>query len=212
MQTDIENASVEERLSQLGVEESALVEIVRRGYLAFASCTPNDPPLYPGFSAWASMVRGLREYLLPEWERSDENNYSLVINPEGTVAIAVATGDENTGRVEAMPTTKSSKGPSTVEVVTSNQSQLELPYFPPVPAPARAGEEQRMTWILLAHRAQGEVRCELSLPTSMGVDGRVDGWRERIILKSIPTDPEALEIPAPQPNQPDIDVDVKRRA
>lgn len=212
-QIHVEVGDVDGRLVQLGLEEARLAEIVRRGYVAFASCTPNDPPLYPGFSAWATMVRGLREYLLPEWERSDENNYSLVINPVGTVAIAVATGDDATGCPDTIPTTKSSKGPSTVDAVTSNQMQLELPYvFPPLPAPARPAnlDERRMTWILLVHRAQDEVRCELSLPTSMGADGRVDGWRERIILGAIPTDPEILKITPPP--QPDISVDVKRRA
>jgi len=214
-QTYFEIADVDNRLAELGLEEPPIAEIVRRGYVVFASCTPNDPPLFPGFSAWASMVRGLREYLLPEWERSDENNYSLVINPTGTIAIAVATGDEGTGRQDATPTTKSSKGPSTVEAVASNQLQLDLPFvFPPVEVPARpaAADKQRMTWILLVHRAQGEVRCELSLPSSMGTDGRVDRWEERIILKAIPTDPEVMEITPPQPQLPDINVDVKRRA
>lgn len=215
IQTHIEASDVHSRLTELGLEETKLAEIVRRGYVAFASCTPNDPPLFPGFSAWATMVRGLREYLLPAWQRSDENNYSLVVNPTGDMAIAVATGDEATGRRDAVPTTKSSKGPSTVDAVTSNQMQLELPYvFPPVAAPARPAsrDEQRMTWILLVHRARGEVRCELSLPTSMGMDGRVDGWRERIILSAIPTDPEVLEIAPPLPPLPDITIDVKRRA
>lgn len=206
---------IDNRLAQLGLEEDRLTEVVRRGYVAFASCTPNDPPLFPGFSAWAAMVRGLREYLLPEWDRSDENNYSLVINPSGTVAIAVATGDEGTGRPGATPTTKSSKGPSTADAVTSNQAQLGLPYiFDAAPAPTQADDEAepRMTWILLVHRAPNEVRYELSLPTSMGLDGRVDGWRERIILNAIPTDPDLVEITPPQPMQPDISVDVKRRA
>lgn len=215
IQTHVEVSEVHSRLTKLGLEEARLAEIVRRGYIAFASCTPNDPPLFAGFSAWAAMVRGLREYLLPEWERSDENNYSLVISPAGDVAIAVATGDDATGRQEAIPTTKSSKGPSTVEAVTSNQMQLELPYvFPPVAAPTRpAGlDEKRMTWILLVHRAQGEVRCELSLPTSMGNDGRVDGWRERIILGAIPTDPEVIDVTPPPPPLTDITIDVKRRA
>jgi hypothetical protein len=215
-QIHVQPTEVEDRLSQLGLENERLAEIVKRGFVAFASCTPNDPPLYPGFSAWATMVRGLREYLLPKgWERSDENNYSLVVNPAGTMAVAVATGDEGTGMSDAQPTTKSSKGPSTAEAVTSNQLKLDL-VFPAVQvaAPARpVAGEQRMTWILLVHRALGEVRCELSLPTSMGTDGRVDGWQERIILGSIPTDPDTLELTAPTPpNQPDINVDVKRRA
>lgn len=210
----VEEGAIEDRLAQLGLEEERLIEIARRGYIAFASCTPNDPPLYPGFSAWATMVRGLREYLLPAWSRCDENNYSLVVNPSGTMAIAVATGDDATGRIDASPTTKSSKGPSTADAVSSNQLQLELPYiFDSAPAVAEDAvpEEKRMTWIFLVHRARDEVRCELSLPTSMGTDGRVDGWRERIILKSFPTDPEVIDITPPQP-LPDISVDVKRRA
>lgn len=212
IQMHIEPGAVADRLAALGLEEGPLRDIVKMGYVAFASCTPNDPPLFPGFSAWATMVRGLREYLLPAWERSDENNYSLVINPAGTIAIAVATGDDATGRSSAVPTTKSSKGPSTAEAVTSNQMQIALPYeFPPIAARPEWSSEPRMTWILLVHRAPREVRCELSLPTSMGIDGRVDGWRERIILGAIPTDGDALEIAPPAPS-PDIIVDVKRRA
>lgn len=216
MQTHFEHRDVASRLAQLGLEEVKIAEIVKRGYVAFTNCTPNDPPLFPGFSAWATMVRALREYLLPEgWERCDNNNYSLVINPAGSVAIAVATGDDATGRNGVQPTTKSSKGPSTAEAVTSNQLQLDFG-FPMVEVPTSADaspEEQRMTWILLVHRARGEVRCELSLPTSMGSDGRVDGWRERIILGAIPTDPDLVEITSPTPpNQPEINVDVKRRA
>lgn len=209
----VEASDVEGRLAQLGLKEDRLAEIVLRGFVAFASCTPNDPPLCPGFSAWAAMVRGLREYLLPEWERSDENNYSLVINPAGTVAIAVATGDDATGLPDADPTTKASKGPSTVEAVASNQAQLAFE-FPPVLSATRPthSDDQRMTWILLVHRAQGEVRCELSLPTSMGTDGRVGGWRERIIMNAIPNDPDLIEITPPQTQLPDIEVDIKRRA
>lgn len=216
MQTHFEHSDVESRLALLGLAEDRLTEIVKRGYVAFASCTPNDPPLFPGFSAWATMVRSLREYLLPQgWERCDDNNYSLVINPAGNVAIAVATGDDGTGRRDAEPTTKSSKGPSTAEAVSSNQLQLDFG-LPMLAVPASAGtssEDKRMTWILLVHRARAEVRCELSLPTSMGMDGRVDGWRERIILGAVPTDPDLMEITPPlPPDQPDINVDIKRRA
>lgn len=207
---------VHSRLEELGLTATMLAEVVRQGHHVFISATANDPPLYPGFSAWARMVRALREYLVPAgWERSDENNYSLVISPNGTMAIAVATGDEITGNASASPTTKSSKGPSTVEAVASNQVQLSLPYdLPPIPAPARPADadRERMTWILLVHRSTNEVRCELSLPMSMGTDGRIDAWQERIIIGAFPTDPDLVEIVPPQPDLPDINIDIKRRA
>jgi len=214
IQIHAEAAQVQDRLTQLGLEQEPIADIVRRGYLAFASCTPNHPPMFPGLSSWATMVVGLREYLLPEWSRCDDNNYPLVVNAEGTVAIAVATGDEATGVADATPTTKSVKGPSTVEAVISNQVQLELPLdLPMVEAPGSPIDiEKRITWILLVHRSLSEVRFELSLPTSMNAEGRVDGWRERIILGAIPLDPVVLDITTPQSPLPDIDVEVKRRA
>ncbi len=67
-----------------------------------------------------------------------------------------------------------------------------------------------MTWVLLIHRAADEVRCELSLPFSMALDGHIDGWCERILLGSIPIDGDLVEVEPP--TQPDINVEVKRRA
>lgn len=201
------------RLAELGLEEGRLAEVVARGYVAFASCTPNHPSQYPGLSAWAAMVCALREYLLPEgWDRCNDSNYPLTINPDGTIAIVVATGDDATGKHDAVPTTKSKKGTNTLDAVATNHQQLEL--FPALPVPSASGTDERhMTWILLVHRAQGELRAELSLPTSMGEDYRVNGWRERIILRAVQTDPAALaNTPTPPAPAPDIVVDVKRRA
>lgn len=208
---------VQSRLAELGLDPEALTQVIKRGYVAFTMCTPNDPPLFPGFAAWAQTVRALREYLLPQgWRRCDENNYSLVINPTKDMAIAVATGDDGTGRVDATPTTKSSKGPSTAEAVVANKAQLTFEFELPETATADDDSEEpadeRMTWLLLVHRGEGEVRSELSLPRSMGSDGRIDSWEERIVLGSMPIDPAEIDITPPSPVMPDIEVDVKRRA
>lgn len=211
----IEANDVQSRLTQLGLEETRIADVVRRGYIAFISCTVNDPPLFPGFSAWARMVRGLREYLVPQdWERSDDNNYSLVVNPSGTIAIAVATGDEATGCRDATPTTKSSRGTCTIDAVTVNSSQLSLFDFPPLPSEVQAAKsgDKRLTWILLVHRSTNEIRCELSLPRSMGDDSRFDSWQERIILGSIPIDSDMIDVLPSTPPQPDVTVAIKRRA
>lgn len=210
-------AEVQSRLVELGLDPEALAQVVKRGYVAFTMCTVNDPPLFPGFAAWAQTVRALREYLVPQgWRRCDENNYSLVINTAEDMAIAVATGDDGTGRVDAVPTTKSSKGPSTAEAVVANQAQLTFEFEVPESAAVDDGDddsvEERMTWLLLVHRGEGELRSELSLPLSMGTDGRIESWQERIVLGAMPTDPTEIDITPPSPVMPDIEVDVKRRA
>lgn len=201
---------VEERLAELGLGQELLLQSVRYGQLAFSSCTANHPPLIRGVWAWGETVRGLREALIPlGWERSDFNNYSLVINSEGTVAIAVATGDEGTGVEFASPTTKSKKGPSTANAVSENQDQLLL--FPDLePSIIQLAGEKAMTYILLIHRTGDRVRSELSLPTSIGTDGRVNGWSERILLNDVDLDGSPVE-PVVY-DLPDIDVEIKRRA
>jgi len=208
-----ESWDVRNRLAELGLEEESLQDVVRQGYVAFIDCTANHPPLIPAIWAWGETVRALREYLLPiGWNRSDENNYSLVIDPSGRVAIAVATGDEGTGQADAIPSNKAPKGSNTIGAVNVNQLELDLP-VESLPAPARPPDrsDARVTWVLLMHRALDEVRCELSLPSSMGTDGHIDGWCERILLSSIPLDDDMAEV-IPPPTTPDISIDVRRRA
>lgn len=207
---------VRNRLAELGLEEDPLRDVVGRGYLAHASCTANHPPLIPAIWAWGETVRALREYLLRfGWSRSDENNYSVVVDPAGRVAIAVATGDGGTGLADVVPSTKAPKGPSTSEAVNVNQLELHLTVEPvaiAAPAnPADRNEARVVTWILLLHRGTNEVRCELSLPSSMGTGGHIDGWLERILLGSIPLDGDMAEI-VPPSTLPDISIDVRRRA
>ena len=204
---------VRDRLQRLDLDHETLINIVRRGQYAHAACTSNDPPLYPGFTAWAQMVRASREYLLPKgWTRSNENNYCLVINPSGEIAIAIATGDEGTGYFSANPTTRSSKGPRTVDVVAANQFQLDLPLnCPPIPEPTLHQDGDRLTWILLVHRGAGGVLAELSLPSSINDSGYIDDWRERIMLGALPADPSLDDIKPISHDQPDISIDIKRR-
>lgn len=205
-----------DHLANLGLESEPLREVVRRSFHAFISCTSNHPPLARGIWAWAEAVRGLREYTLPKGlRRSDQNNYSVVIDDDRRIVIAVATGDEATGVAGLTPTTRAVKGISVILAVVANQAQLslfstdELPTTPQTPDNDDVREDMT-TWILLIHRAKNEVRCELSLPSSMGMDGRINAWHKRIILDAVPVDGEPMDIVVP--DVPDIDVDVQRRA
>jgi hypothetical protein len=208
---------VDSRLAELGLSRAVLEEPVAQGVMARSECTPNDPPLFPGISVWARTVRSLREKLIPVpfgWSRCDEGNYPLCVSPDGKLAIAVATGDENTGNPNVMPMTKSPKGPRTQNAISVNQYNGQGNLFETLPEfdPEVLLNKDRVTWILLQHfdQVRREVRFELSLPTSYS--GRIDGWSERIIFGAISTDPSQV-IPVPTlPNLPDIDVPLRRRA
>jgi hypothetical protein len=211
----VEATSVHSRLAELGLDQQVLRTAVARGQLAVDNCTSHHPRMYPPLAGWAETVRGLREPLsMRGWKNSDDRNYALCVDRSGRLAIAVATGNEETGLVSGTPSTKASKGPSTLEAVLVNVAQLSLfqeadlpPAAPPTPVEQA---DNRATWILLICRADGETRAELSLPVAIGLDGRVTDWRERIILGSIPRDADTLTVAPPE--LPDLDVRVKRRA
>jgi hypothetical protein len=198
------------RLSRLSLSVRTLRDAVIAGETARLSCTANMPACFPGMAAWAYTVTALRDILLPHrWTKSDAGNYPLVVHPNGGFAIGVATGNDDTGSRYSVPKTKFPKGPATIEKVVQNGSTL---FGEPIwlrriePAP------EQFTWLLLLGHAADGLRSELSLPNSIGEDGRVDGWSERIILPTFnPNEGNGLPIPLPEPG-PDFDVDVLRRA
>ena len=202
------------RLAQLGLEETDLLQAVQVGQLQRMSCTPHHPIPYAGLSAWAETIKTLRDLYIPKgWHKQDPRGLPIVLSPDWDMAIAVATGDEATGREDCEPCTKSPKGPQTETAISNNQLCLfaETEFAQEI----KDREQQGLiTWLLLIHSDSHnrEVRCELSLPVGMNEEGRVDGWDERIILGSIPFDADELEIPNDEtPQSPNIIVNVKRR-
>ena len=171
------------RLADLGVPATALQESLLEGAMARDRCTPNHPPTFPGLLAWGETVRALRDRLAPSgWRRNDAGGLSTVVDAAGHVAIAVATGDEATADAAFPPSTKYTKGPSTQLMIEGNQGVLEF-----MREDRASDTPRRVTWLLLFRRVENEIRAELSLPVAIGADGRVDAWRERIILR--PTSP-----------------------
>ena len=176
-----------------------MLDAVKRGFLAWSNCTKNHPPAFPGIMAWGETNCGLRESLLPlGWERHNDRNLPLTVNRESGIALTTSSGDECTGIEKLVPRTRNPKGSTIKEATTSNRAQLGLfdeMNAPPEPADLEAIEEWA-TWLLLTYRdiATRSVRCELSRPIAIGIDGRVDGWAERIILSSIPFDGDAVSL------------------
>lgn len=211
----VDSWDVNRRLAELGIKEKDLLQAAERGFTAWASCTANHPPAIPGLFAWGETVCALRERLIPlGWERKDEQNWPLVVNRDGAIALSVATGNEDTGRKDKDPVTASAKGPRTISAIVANQN---LPLFPELLPSAESLEATgRATWLLLVCRDSDarEMRCELSRPIGMDSEGRVDGWAERIILPPRPFDgiEETLVGGGNGPQSPEITLEIKRRA
>jgi hypothetical protein len=217
---------VRSRLEELGVTEEILRLAVEEAIAGFNSCTDNHPRTHAGSRFWADGIRSLRDSLTvlrfervesgKEWHAEEDNNLPLVVNKAGTVAITVATGDKSTGKEHETPCTNSAKGPRTKDAVNVNEAQyLLIPDLHLTPEDLEKFEKMgRMTFLLLMHRdAQSlEVRCELSRPRTMDKCNRVNGWIERIILKSLPFTGERVDILPEVPQTPEIDVKVKKRA
>jgi len=195
-----------DRLSQLGIPIAVLTESVWQGYLARARTTTNHPRIARGIIMWAETVAVLREQLRPKgWVKSDKGNYELAVNEKESLAIVVTTGDDATGIVGATPSNKCPKGVNTAEAVEVN-NQLDM--FSEL-LPAEAEFQGLTTWVLLIHLATNEARCELSLPSSI-FSGKINGWKERVILPSLPLDEGSVEIELP--DLPEIEVLIKKKA
>lgn len=214
-----EPREVQEQIASLGLTAEVLLEAVRMGEAARATCTENDPRYFPGQFAHARVVRGLREQLRPQgWKRNDKQNFSTVVRPDGFIRIAVATGNEDVANPDIAPKTKSTKGAVMEAAVASNTKQQWLPGFElDNPNPPDADDsadntpirEDCQTWVLLFHRTNNKVLCELSLPEGLGEDMHLDAWKIRIILGSVDTDPTVI-LPLPD-SGPDIDIQIVRK-
>lgn len=193
-----------------GLSVEVLEQVIKSGEIARDSCTKNDPPSTPGFNAWSTTVRALRDLLIPQgWERNDEQNFSTVVSPDKDVAIAISTGNDGTGDETKEPNTKYARGAATQAAVDENRFLFSL--F--APTPEEIAKENRATWILLkrrVHESSGDtVYAELSLPAAMTKDGFVQSWDTRIILKPIPIDPAVI---MEDDSTEEIDIQVIRKS
>lgn len=200
---------VEAALAALDLTVEPLLRAVQAGYLARISRTANDAPIAGGFYQWNETLRILREGLAPAgWARSDDSGFSTAEHPDRTFRIAVSSGDLGTGRTDAMPRTRRSKGPRTAAAVSVNAAQLDL--FPDTLTRPLVEGGKVLTWVLLFCCDGDQLRAELSLPVYLDDGGHIDDWRERVLLPSQSIDP-AFVMPEPDFG-PDIDVEIVRRA
>ena len=200
---------VRQRLADLGVDLPLLNRVIEAGWLAQESCTPDDPLGYPGIHRWGVMTRALRQLLRPRgWTSSDDGHLAVALAPDNSVAICVSTGDSTTGHADGSPSTKYPKGSATAIAVEVNRFQIDM-FNPHAIRDGATALEGPMTWILLSHMAAGVVSCELSLPSDMGADGRVNTWSERILLPRITLGQSRSNIETEF--TPEVDIEIPRR-
>jgi hypothetical protein len=217
-----ERFEVESRLAGLGLTMEEVHTIFRRAQAERSACTPLDPITLPGVVFWGRVSRFAREVYVPKgWTPKRPKLIELVVNPQETFAFTVCSGNQNTGKQGPdfdHPTSRYGKGTAMKERIAANQlviPGMEAP-SPQRDADAYAGE----TWCLLyyheAVRDENEATertrlwSELSLPENVGDRGKIDTWKERIILDPIDFDEPLALLDPDEENPPDIDVPIER--
>ena len=208
-------AEAVDRLADLGLSVEIVERVVRRADAEASTCTPLDPPILEGLTRWGRTNRFLREELIPlGWTYDNPRNLPRTIHTSGEFAIVATTGDDLTGLLDLLPTTKYPKGYATVQAVETNeQLTLDFEDFDAGAADGQASDSgDLLTWLMLFHVDDEGFRMELSLPDAI-VDGRITSWAERIILPVFPRDEDRLAalLPGGDDQGGEIVVEVTRR-
>ncbi|WP_166381353.1 hypothetical protein [Catellatospora methionotrophica] len=172
-------------MADLGLRESYFDAAISSGLDAAARATPAHPKIFGGWLLWAETTAGLRTVLLSldrEWQIGQTRGYETSYHLGHNIAIVVVGGDANTGVVGFKPPkTRRKRGPVTAKRVSRNIIEGQMALSPDLEPPV--DDEGCVTWFLLLKERNGSLYRELSLPMSMGADGKIALWRERIILE-----------------------------
>lgn len=177
-----EGPSATGRLAQIGLSEDWLLKAVRAAQMEKANTTALEPTIAGGIKAWFAAHRAFGEEANPSgWTKTEERNLPRWVNPEGTAAIAIIQGNENTGRQDRTPKSKSPRGIQSAFLVEENRRQGEL-FANDARFLDALNADGTITWWLLMFLDGDELRAELSLATEMDDEQRLTAWQERIIL------------------------------
>lgn len=206
-----EPSEVDARLQALdpAFVHELFLEANQRGYEDRLEATVAHAPTAAGTYHWHGFVGALR-LAMKEKGLSTPNhkNCPLIVSADKSVALVIMTGNSDTGKQYGNPTNQADKGAVIDEAVQQNiQYQL---FENAAMAKLKKGDGGTQLWVLLYHVAADtkEIRSELSLPSSFARK-KIVQWSERILLRSIPTDP-AKRAAQPIPSAP-IDVVVERK-
>lgn len=193
------------RLAELGLSAELLRTVAGAAYTDASQSSTLEPSSYPGTTKWAKGTRYFREATIVDgWKPDSTDNFESTIHPSGTHAVALVGGTPDTGRTDATPRNARKRGVAAVRAVKRGQlNLLESALTLDTPAPD--------LWMFLHFHDEDahEIRLELSLPNTIE-SGFVTSWTERIVIVAEPFD--GITRALADDDDPDIDVDVRRRA
>lgn len=185
---------------------------INGGLSARNDVTRASAPTAAGIQQWLKTVEDMRNLLAAlQWHLHEQQNCPFVSSPDRAISIVVMTGNSETGKDGFDdPTNQAEKGAVAERFVQENLKQLDL-FNQESFKLAKRRQKTTQVWALLYHydKTSKEVRFELSLPTNFS-RRKITRWGERVILGSIPNNPNDFTIRKDEPNIPaTVDVSPK---
>jgi hypothetical protein len=174
-------------LSAMDLAIADIAEAIAAGETMAGNVTNHHPVTAAGLVRWIYTVGALRERLAAtgRWAGQDVRNRPSVRHVTLGHMLSVIGGTEATGIVDDPrgPLAAHRKGWATAEAVGDAEPLITLEMLLGSPPAPDGGGPPTGHWFLVYHRAEEEIRCEVSLP--LGFDrraGQFTGWKVRVIL------------------------------
>ena len=195
------SAEVDARLQELdsALTQALLIEANHQAYRARVETTIAHAPTAAGTLHWHALVPAVRLALKEKgWQIKDYKNCPLIISADQLTAIVVMTGNSDTGKEFGNPTNQADKG-SVLDAAIQKNNQYQL-FENAAISQLQKNASGTKLWVFLYHVEKGtkgdkEIRSELSLPSDFQKK-KIAGWSERIILRSISTEPTTSITPS----------------
>lgn len=203
--------AAETAIRELGTSSANLRHVIFRGHLARRDYAhPHYPSTTAGIIDWAQANKVCRDiHVRLGWEARNDRGVPKTVAPDGSFAITVVGGNDDTGVPYRIPSTRRPRGGQGERDVADNRQVDLFGYCPPTP--------EEMTYYLLVNHVDGPdrsiLRAELSLPWQLDDAGHVTRWYRRMILP----DTDTQEGPPERKHQddspePDVEVRVERKS
>lgn len=187
------------QMEALGIPPDLPREAVKYAHGQAVTCTDNDVRLMKGVLEYGKPMRFLRDELKPQgWKIGRSQNLESVVSPDYSFAIISSAGNEHIGDPTRMPSTRTEKGPRTVDRINETQLAMALPDLrePRAPKPTPGALQ---SWFLLYFRdpEKQEIRMELSRGVGFTIlnqttgHGVVSDFEPRLFIEPIALDAQA---------------------